>query len=125
MSIVAPTAGTMPSDGTLTKLGACSPFWYSGCDGNANRFSTENECFETCGTYNHASLLRTEESIVLNQDACFLKQDEGGCQNYTLKWYFDTTQSECSRFWYGGCGGNGNRFETQEACEGLCLRRKH
>ncbi|KAK6326962.1 hypothetical protein J4Q44_G00026070 [Coregonus suidteri] len=72
----------------------------------------------------HASLLRTEESTLLNQDACFLKQDEGGCQNYTLKWYFDTTQSECSRFWYGGCGGNGNRFETQEACEGLCLRRQ-
>uniref|UniRef100_A0A8C7NLK0 BPTI/Kunitz inhibitor domain-containing protein n=1 Tax=Oncorhynchus mykiss TaxID=8022 RepID=A0A8C7NLK0_ONCMY len=55
--------------------------------------------------------------------ACFFKQDKGGCENYTLKWYFDTTQSECSRFWYGGCGGNANRFETQETCEGLCLRR--
>ncbi|XP_034144568.1 collagen alpha-6(VI) chain isoform X3 [Esox lucius] len=72
----------------------------------------------------HTALVEIEETPVDNQDACFLRQDEGGCQNYTLKWYFDTTQSECSRFWYGGCGGNGNRFETQEACEGLCLRRK-
>ncbi|KAJ8004903.1 hypothetical protein DPEC_G00141120 [Dallia pectoralis] len=105
-------------------LGACSPFWYGGCDGNANRFSTENECLEKCGIYNHTSPVEIEETTVDNQDACFLKQDEGGCQNYTVKWYFDTTQNECSRFWYGGCGGNDNRFETQEACEGVCLRRK-
>ncbi|KAL0985324.1 hypothetical protein UPYG_G00155490 [Umbra pygmaea] len=69
------------------------------------------------------SLLEKEDTSV-DQGACFLRQDEGTCQNYTLKWYFDTTQSECSRFWYGGCGGNSNRFETQEACEGLCLRRR-
>uniref|UniRef100_A0A674AW12 BPTI/Kunitz inhibitor domain-containing protein n=1 Tax=Salmo trutta TaxID=8032 RepID=A0A674AW12_SALTR len=148
-------------------LGACSPFWYGGCDANANRFSTENECFETCGTSSkspqpstattstehHVEVIDVElcytsisffsfflgggvridsrlsqpwytfTSPSSSPDACFFKQDKGGCENYTLKWYFDTTQSECSRFWYGGCGGNGNRFETQEACEGLCLRR--
>lgn len=69
------------------------------------------------------SLLCPVTSPSSSPDACFFKQDKGGCENYTLKWYFDTTQSKCSRFWYGGCGGNGNRFETQEACEGLCLRR--
>uniref|UniRef100_A0AAZ3SD75 BPTI/Kunitz inhibitor domain-containing protein n=1 Tax=Oncorhynchus tshawytscha TaxID=74940 RepID=A0AAZ3SD75_ONCTS len=92
-------------------LCACLPFWYGGCDANANRFITENECFETCGTSSKVPQPSTEHHV------------EGGCENYTLKWYFDTIQSECSRFWYGGCGGNGNRFETQEACEGLCLRR--
>ncbi|XP_029361065.1 collagen alpha-6(VI) chain isoform X2 [Echeneis naucrates] len=54
---------------------------------------------------------------------CFLRQDAGGCQNYTMMWYFDTEQNECSRFWYGGCGGNENRFKTQEECENLCLTR--
>uniref|UniRef100_A0A4W5L577 BPTI/Kunitz inhibitor domain-containing protein n=1 Tax=Hucho hucho TaxID=62062 RepID=A0A4W5L577_9TELE len=133
-------------------LGACSLFWYGGCDANANHFSTENECFETCGTSSKSlsplllppllnimwrssftALCQRFSSNVMysrlvtspssSPDACFFKQDKGGCENYTLKWYFDTTQSECSRFWYGGCGGNGNRFETKETCEGLCLRR--
>ncbi|XP_068616033.1 collagen alpha-6(VI) chain [Brachionichthys hirsutus] len=59
----------------------------------------------------------------LSKDACFLPQMKGGCQNYSMKWFFDTEQNECSRFWYGGCHGNGNRFETQEACEDLCLTK--
>lgn len=40
-----------------------------------------------------------------------------------MMWFFDTEQNECSRFWYGGCGGNNNRFETQEECENLCLTK--
>ncbi|KAM6968128.1 collagen alpha-6(VI) chain [Aplochiton taeniatus] len=70
------------------------------------------------------ALLRKEESNVITKDACLLQQEVGSCGNYSLKWFFDPQQSECSRFWYGGCGGNDNRFETQEECEGLCLRRR-
>uniref|UniRef100_A0A8C9XD59 BPTI/Kunitz inhibitor domain-containing protein n=1 Tax=Sander lucioperca TaxID=283035 RepID=A0A8C9XD59_SANLU len=81
-------------------IGACSPFWYGGCGGNANRFNTENECVRT---------LMSTAITSLHPDSCFLSQDQGGCQNYTMMWFFDTEQRECSRFWYGGCGGNGNR----------------
>uniref|UniRef100_A0A3B5AYA9 BPTI/Kunitz inhibitor domain-containing protein n=1 Tax=Stegastes partitus TaxID=144197 RepID=A0A3B5AYA9_9TELE len=88
-------------------IGACSPFWYGGCGGNANRFNTEHECFRTCVAHN----------------ACFLSQDQGSCQNYSMMWFFDTEQNECARFWYGGCGGNENRFKTQEECENLCLTK--
>ncbi|XP_029361069.1 collagen alpha-6(VI) chain-like isoform X1 [Echeneis naucrates] len=30
--------------------GRCSPFWYSGCGGNDNRFMTQRECESFCGT---------------------------------------------------------------------------
>ncbi|KAM4600729.1 collagen alpha-6(VI) chain-like isoform 2-T2 [Polymixia lowei] len=70
------------------------------------------------------SLLKTEQSHVPTKDVCLLAQDVGGCHNYTMKWFFDTEQSECSRFWFGGCGGNANRFETQEQCENLCLTKR-
>ncbi|KAJ8371486.1 hypothetical protein AAFF_G00308040 [Aldrovandia affinis] len=103
-------------------VGACLPFWYGGCGGNTNRFNTESECFQACGSYIPAVFQGTEDLGLLSKATCSLQQDEGGCQNYTLKWFFDTKQSECSRFWYGGCGGNTNKFETQEECESLCLR---
>ncbi|XP_064200281.1 collagen alpha-6(VI) chain-like isoform X2 [Anguilla rostrata] len=107
-------------------ISACSPFWYGGCGGNNNRFNTEDECFHTCGSYLPAILQGTEDVGQLSSSSskavCSLQQDEGSCENYTLKWYFDVKQNECSHFWYGGCGGNDNRFETQEACEVLCLR---
>ncbi|KAM9302499.1 collagen alpha-4(VI) chain-like [Morus bassanus] len=54
-------------------------------------------------------------------DACDLVQDSGECQNYVLKWYYDKEQKMCDQFWYGGCGGNKNRFETQEECGFLCI----
>ncbi|KAM6995244.1 collagen alpha-6(VI) chain [Tautogolabrus adspersus] len=102
-------------------IGACSPFWFGGCGGNTNRFKTENECFQTCGIHNPDILPKPELASFASKDACFLRQSQGGCQNYTTMWFFDTEQNECSRFWYGGCGGNENRFKTQEECEGLCL----
>ncbi|XP_065813644.1 collagen alpha-6(VI) chain isoform X1 [Labrus bergylta] len=102
-------------------IGACSPFWFGGCGGNANRFKTENECFLTCGIHNPDFLPKPELVNFASKDACFQPQNQGDCQNYTMVWFFDTEQNECSRFWYGGCGGNGNRFKTQEACESLCL----
>uniref|UniRef100_A0A3Q1GZK7 BPTI/Kunitz inhibitor domain-containing protein n=1 Tax=Acanthochromis polyacanthus TaxID=80966 RepID=A0A3Q1GZK7_9TELE len=114
-------------------IGACSPFWYGGCGGNANRFNTEHECFRTCVAHSKVRFPSSPASVFtsnltvsspfcspcLYTDACLLSQDQGGCQNYTMMWFFDTEQNECSRFWYGGCGGNKNRFKTQEECENL------
>ncbi|KAK2909653.1 collagen alpha-6(VI) chain-like isoform X2 [Channa argus] len=68
-------------------------------------------------------LPRPPLSSFVSKDSCFFKQDPGNCQNYTMMWFFDTEQNECSRFWYSGCGGNENRFKTQEDCENLCLTK--
>nr|XP_033496504.1 collagen alpha-6(VI) chain-like [Epinephelus lanceolatus] len=65
-----------------------------------------------------------ETTTTIPKDPCLLSQDAGGCQNYTIMWFFDSDKSRCSRFWYGGCDGNENRFKTQEDCVKLCLTRK-
>ncbi|XP_048881519.1 collagen alpha-6(VI) chain-like [Brienomyrus brachyistius] len=54
---------------------------------------------------------------------CLLPLETGGCQNYTLKWYFDSSKKECSRFWFGGCDGNDNKFESWEKCEAACMMK--
>ncbi|XP_051871780.1 collagen alpha-6(VI) chain-like [Pristis pectinata] len=61
------------------------------------------------------------QSYINNNDLCVLKQEEGLCHNYTIKWFFDNKKG-CRRFWYGGCGGNANRFDTRQDCETACVK---
>ncbi|XP_063778423.1 collagen alpha-6(VI) chain-like [Pseudophryne corroboree] len=102
----------------IKEVDACSQFWYGGCDGNGNRFVTENECLQACSSKRQGT---NQGSQVLSKDICILKQEEGDCQDYILKWWYNSDQNECVQFWYGGCGGNKNQFETQEQCEDACL----
>lgn len=55
---------------------------------------------------------------------CYLPPDEGSCGNrltLKVKYYFNSDNDECFEFLYFGCGGNGNRFDTFDDCEKMCL----
>eukprot|EP00062_Callorhinchus_milii_P005544 gi/632945099/ref/XP_007887867.1/ PREDICTED: collagen alpha-6(VI) chain-like isoform X1 [Callorhinchus milii] len=56
-------------------------------------------------------------------DVCALNVDEGNCRNYILKWFFNQELKRCQQFWFSGCRGNRNRFDTKQECEDLCLKR--
>lgn len=60
----------------------------------------------------------------LVKDTCLLPADIGNCQNYNAMWYFDTKNKRCRQFYYGGCGGNDNRFTSEQDCERRCSRRE-
>ncbi|KAM6458051.1 uncharacterized protein PHA67_015797 [Liasis olivaceus] len=82
----------------------CEAFKYSGCKGNANRFYTKAECLQVCRRL----------------DVCQLLVDPGPCSAHHPRFYYNPQNKTCEKFTYGGCGGNGNRFETQMECIWKC-----
>ena len=52
---------------------------------------------------------------------CILQPDPGNCRGSFQRYYFNMNTRKCERFIYGGCGGNGNRFDYVSSCEDACL----
>uniref|UniRef100_A0A8C6W0G7 Collagen alpha-1(XXVIII) chain n=1 Tax=Nothobranchius furzeri TaxID=105023 RepID=A0A8C6W0G7_NOTFU len=52
---------------------------------------------------------------------CELTIDQGTCRNYVIRWYYDKQANACAQFWYGGCNGNNNRYETEDECKTTCV----
>lgn len=60
-----PCDAAMPSYYFDPSTGRCELFSYGGCEGNANRFSTETECLATCG-----DIAQTECPMTMPTGAC-------------------------------------------------------
>uniref|UniRef100_A0A672MY57 Collagen, type XXVIII, alpha 2a n=1 Tax=Sinocyclocheilus grahami TaxID=75366 RepID=A0A672MY57_SINGR len=52
---------------------------------------------------------------------CLLGLSQGSCRDYVIRWYYDKQANSCAQFWYGGCQGNDNRFQTEEGCKKTCV----
>lgn len=107
-----------------TDIQRCDRFWYRGCGGNNNNFKTEEECQQTC-TAGGGRPVVTRAPTTLSPSpgsgsVCELDKVRGPCSNYSVQWYYNKTEGRCGRFWYGGCEGNRNRFDTESECESAC-----
>lgn len=53
---------------------------------------------------------------------CSLEKDPGSaCARFSVMWYHRWETGSCERFWYGGCGGNANRFGSERDCIRACV----
>lgn len=114
--------------------GKCEIFVWGGCDGNENNFSSKLKCEKRCGNgQNQESednddvgfrLIEKESDAVIfeqeDEDVCQLSSDAGPCRAAFEKYFYNKDTKSCETFIYGGCDGNGNRFDNVEDCQNKC-----
>ncbi|NXM23384.1 COSA1 protein, partial [Ploceus nigricollis] len=64
---------------------------------------------------------QTEVARTQKNPRCLEPMKPGDCWNYVVKWYYDKDGNSCGQFWYGGCNGTNNRFETEKECRETCI----
>ena len=88
-------------------------FWFSECGGKPNLFETLDDCEKACSSV-----------IDPVHFGCSLPMDEGSCVTRDLppvfRWFHNPKNGNCEPFWFSGCGGNQNNFDTLDDCEKTC-----
>lgn len=53
---------------------------------------------------------------------CLEDLKPGNCVEYVVRWYYDQQVNSCARFWFSGCNGSGNRFNSEKECQEICIQ---
>ncbi|XP_055295187.1 BPTI/Kunitz domain-containing protein-like [Sitodiplosis mosellana] len=115
----------------------CETFLFGGCGGNQNKFDTEAECQEFCKDIKY--LMKSHDTLIeitisvnrdkqnCNKEVCALPSLDGdgriACAAYIPSWFHNSKTGQCEKFIYGGCGGNANRFNSEQECNQYCKSR--
>ncbi|XP_017477436.1 PREDICTED: protease inhibitor-like [Rhagoletis zephyria] len=67
------------------------------------------------------ALLLCANVQAVDKSACSQPQEVGPCRKADPKFSYNSEKKACEQFFYGGCQGNDNRFDTKEECEKICL----
>ena len=95
-------SGFFPSYYFNSETSQCEWFIYSGCDGNDNRFSTKQECEQTCGV----------------KDPCIYPMINSDCLEFHPSYYYSPKFGVCQKYPHR-CG----KFKHKFLCEQACVKK--
>jgi len=84
----------------------------------------DNECqlnVTSCKQTNKQISIKNRGECKNSENDCASPKDTGVCRAAFQRWHYDVEANECKTFLYGGCGGNGNRYNTKKECERTCV----
>lgn len=61
------------------------------------------------------------EDFILPILVCSLPKQRGPCSAQIENFFYNPISGRCDRFMFSGCGGNENRFRTEESCISHCV----
>uniref|UniRef100_A0A672H357 Papilin b, proteoglycan-like sulfated glycoprotein n=1 Tax=Salarias fasciatus TaxID=181472 RepID=A0A672H357_SALFA len=112
----------------------CCPDGHTSATGPRNEGCSQTDCIRTrygcCldgvtvargfGRLPSSTSSTSSHSPSFPGDVCSLSRDDGPCDTWKVRFYYDSGTRKCTQFWYGGCQGNANNFETLTACQAEC-----
>ncbi|KPP68434.1 collagen alpha-1(XXVIII) chain-like, partial [Scleropages formosus] len=116
-STVEKTTGHPPPNAPIRRISAGSPAILSSTSSSSTSFSFSSSSVNLRPAP-HPSMPQGPISL---DPRCGLVLDPGSCRDYIIRWYYDKQANACAQFWYGGCDGNGNRFDTENECTKICV----
>nr|XP_054928285.1 amblin-like [Dermacentor andersoni] len=103
-----PCKASKPSWYFEEAITGCKYFIYGGCNGNSNRFASEEKCVDYC-------LPKSRHKPV-----CSRKPKPIKCKSMLKYWYFNATENTCHRLEAGLCPTTGNMFTSCDKCMKRC-----
>lgn len=104
-----------------SKTGSCASFIYGGCRGNANNYATESSCVTACTVTVLPSAKKVATDVSMEyRENCLKKPDPGPCRAAFKSFFYSPDAGTCQEFFYGGCRGNKNRYESWAECMDSC-----